>query len=729
MKRAFFFAGLALAMVFSLNSCNKEIENTIANNGVKEGTPFEIIATPVQTRTENDGMDTKWVADDAINVFHAVEGTTDYVSDGEFTIADVSTNRFKGTVSETLDADKKYDWYMFYPYSTHITTPANTNAGYTIVGSRNNGNQTQAGNNSKAHIAGPDYPLFGVIPSVASTEIPSVSVNQVCSFIEFNVTNNSNEELVVSNILFTASENIVGTYYINFVDPENVVFTPSTNSEGTFVYASEKASLNVTDGEALAEGESAKFYIGIKPFTVSAGTLKVAVNGYEKELNITKSTSFSAGKIKKINFNYDKEPEVLPVYDNTSSAYTTGFEDGFTAGSVYNNTLEKLDGPENEQWASYYGTVSTNSKLNGSNSMQMRWYTASSSNIGYARTNFMIAEVGSVSFYAAATNNLNLSLYYMTEDDEDWVLAQTFTLTTNSKQYSYSFSTPVENAQLKFQIALPATNPTSTSNVRIDDIVISKTVPTYSISIDSDITNGTVTTSATTATEGTVITLEANPNEGYVLDRLTVKTDGGNTISLSTITETEYSFQMPGDNVTISAGFRSSSSTGVVLYEETFGTTGNNTAVASYSGWSWTGSNHPDGWKVSKPDVSGNNTSEGAYTGASGKCNLYSGSENDSAVITFGNISSYTNVVLSFGWANAAGKGKVRTMSVAVSGDGGSTWENITFTNSSNATTNDGFHLFEYNVPADLLSGFAVKFTNTSTNTSRVDDVKLVGVN
>ena len=477
MKKTLFFAGLALAMVFSLNSCNKEIENTIVNNGVKEGTPFEIIATPVQTRTENDGMDTKWVADDAINVFHAEEGTTAYVSDGEFTIEDVSTNRFKGTVSETLEAGKKYDWYMFYPYSSHITTPANTESGYTVVGSRNNGYQTQTENNSMAHIAGPNYPLIGVISSVASTEVPSVSVNQVCSFIEFNVTNNSSEDLVVSNILFTASEDIVGTYYIDFVDPENVVFTPSTNTDGSFVYASEKASLNVTDGAALAEGESAKFYIGIKPFTVSSGTLKVAVNGYEKTLDITKSTSFSAGKIKKIKFNYDKEPEVLPIYDNTSADYTTGFEDGFTAGNVYNNTLEKLDGPEDEQWASYYGTVSTNVKIAGDNSMQMRWYANSASNLGYARTNFMIAEVGSVSFSAAATNNLNLSLYYMGEEDEDWVLAETFTLTSTAKQYSYAFSAPVENAQLKFQIALPATNPSSTSNVRIDDVVVSKDVP------------------------------------------------------------------------------------------------------------------------------------------------------------------------------------------------------------------------------------------------------------
>ncbi|MBQ8061931.1 MAG: hypothetical protein IJ205_08360 [Bacteroidales bacterium] len=494
MKKNLFFIASTIFMVLAVTNCSKEIIDPSNDNDIQKGSSFELIATPVETRTENDGMNTKWVSGDAINVFHAEEETTNYVSDGEFIITDVSTNRFQGTVSETLEADKKYDWYMFYPYSSHITTPANTNAGYTVVGSRNNGNQTQAGNNNKAHIAGPNYPLIGVLPSVASTEVPKVSVNQVCSFIEFNVKNTSSEDLVVKSIVFTATEDIVGTYYINFIDPENVVFTPSTNDDGTYTYASEKAVLNVTDGETIANGNSAAFYIGIKPFSVSSGTLKVAVNGYEKEINITKSTSFSAGKIKKINFDYNKEAEVLPVYDNTSADYSTGFEDGFTAGTAYNNTLEKLDGPENEQWASYYGTVSTSSKLNGNNSMQMRWYTSAAKNLGYARTNFKVAKVGSVSFSAAATNNLNLSLFYMTEKDEDWVLAQTFTLTSTSKQYSYEFSSPIENAQLKFQIALPATNPSSNSNVRIDDVVVSKDVPVVELASIAITKNPTKTT-------------------------------------------------------------------------------------------------------------------------------------------------------------------------------------------------------------------------------------------
>ncbi len=164
-----------------------------------------------------------------------------------------------------------------------------------------------------------------------------------------------------------------------------------------------------------------------------------------------------------------------------------------------------------------------------------------------------------------------------------------------------------------------------------------------------------------------------------------------------------------------------------ILYYETFGTANNNTASNQYDGWSWTGSNHPSGWKVSKSNLTGTNSSAGAYTDASGYSNLFSGATGESSTISFGDISSYSNVVLSFGWANNAGGGKARTLTVEVSGNNGSSWTSITFTDSSNATTNDGFHLFTYSVPSSLLNGFSVRFTNTSTNTSRIDDIKLVG--
>ena len=311
MKKTLFYVGAALAMIISLSGCNKEIENPTDNNVVKAGTPFEILANPVRTRTENDGLDTKWVADDAIAVFHAESTTDNYVKDGKFTISEdgLASNRFSGTVAGTLAEDKSYDWYMIYPYASQYTTPANTSAGYSTVGSKSNGSQKQTGNNSTAHLAGSNYPLVGKVTNVANGTMPSVDVNQACSFIEVNVTNNSGAGLTVTDVEFTATEAIVGTFYINYADIDNVVFTGSGAD-----YVSNVAKLTVTGGEAIADKGSAKFYLGIKPFSATVGaTLKVSVNGYEKEITLSSATSFTAGKIKKINFNYDQAPAAVEL--------------------------------------------------------------------------------------------------------------------------------------------------------------------------------------------------------------------------------------------------------------------------------------------------------------------------------------------------------------------------------------------------------------------------------
>lgn len=304
MKKTLFYAGAALAMVFSLNSCNKEIENPNENND-KKGIPFEIVANPVQTRTQMDGLDTKWVANDAINVFHSVSGATPktYVSDGEFTIADVSTNLFQGTVSEALNAENSYDWYMVYPYNQHLVSVNNVgdNPARYYIGGRSDEAQTQNGNDNNEHLAGDKFPLFGVVTGLAANETPSISVNHVASYIEVSVTNNTEEPLTVESVSFTApdGEKIMGYFNIDFA--ANPISFTMYNT-----YASETASLTVNNGEEIATGEKGSFFLGIKPFTVTSGVLKVKVNGYEKEIPITKSTSFSAGKIKKINFNYDK---------------------------------------------------------------------------------------------------------------------------------------------------------------------------------------------------------------------------------------------------------------------------------------------------------------------------------------------------------------------------------------------------------------------------------------
>lgn len=297
MRKSFVYAAGLMCLALSITDCQKEL--------VDQTTPasepnFELFAQPVTTKTANDGLDTKWVAKDAINVFHAEAGSTLYVSDNKFTVKDIETGRFDGTVSKSLSADKSYDWYAFYPYSSYNKTPAGISKdtfGYTTIGGTS---QTQTCNGSRAHLAGESCPLYGIASNIASDKVPSIEMNHLTSVIKVSVTNNSGEDLTVSSVSFTGTEDIVGTYFINFA-ASPVSYKSSGNA-----YVSSTASLTVSNGEALANGSSADFYIALKPFTAKTGsTLKLAVNGYEKTLTLKNDITFTAGHIKPLNFNYD----------------------------------------------------------------------------------------------------------------------------------------------------------------------------------------------------------------------------------------------------------------------------------------------------------------------------------------------------------------------------------------------------------------------------------------
>lgn len=339
MRKSFVYAAGLMCLALSITDCQKEL--------VDQTTPasepnFELFAQPVTTKTSNDGLDTRWVAKDAINVFHAEAGSTSYFSDNKFTVKDIETGRFDGTVSKSLSADKSYDWYAFYPYTSQITTPGDREVGWVTVGGTS---QTQTGNGSRAHLAGKPCPLYGISSNVASDKVPSISMNHLTSVIKVSVTNNSGEDLTVSSVSFTGTEDIVGTYFINFA-ASPVAYKSSGND-----YVSSTASLTVSNGEALANGSSADFYIALKPFTAKTGTtLKLAVNGYEKPLKLTKDVSFIAGNIKKLKFDYDKvvvDYVTLPWTEDFSgdlSLYTLG--KGGSDTKTYNDKLAGGTAPE-----------------------------------------------------------------------------------------------------------------------------------------------------------------------------------------------------------------------------------------------------------------------------------------------------------------------------------------------------------------------------------------------
>ena len=299
MRKTIFTLGLMLAAALSLTNCTKNEEATFTPE-VK--VPFELYANMDDTRTTNDDIHTNWAANDEINVFHAVAGDIAYENDGSFSTEN-GDGKFKGTLSETLDAGSSYDWYAFYPYVSHITTPANT-TGWTPIGGNSGTPQVQNGNDSKAHIAGKNYPLYGVAKGVAASAKPSITMSHASSLVEFVVKNGTGEDFVVESIAFTAPEDIVGTYCINFAS-EPVVYKKSGDD-----YVSSTATLTV-DGGTNVPDAGAKFYMGIKPFTAAASS-ELTVNietdkgTFAKTITLANATTFSAGKIKTLTVNVNE---------------------------------------------------------------------------------------------------------------------------------------------------------------------------------------------------------------------------------------------------------------------------------------------------------------------------------------------------------------------------------------------------------------------------------------
>lgn len=335
-----------LAATFTLTNCAQEIENP--NDVLSAGIPFEIEATSAETKTANSASVVSWVAGDALNVFHAEAGATEYVNDNNFTIAaeDLTSGRFTGTLTEALTADS-YDWYAFYPYKSQISSPANTSAGYTPIGSNASAYQTQNGYDNMDHIAGGNYPLYGVALGVASNVKPSFEMKHAYTVAKIVVKNTTDNELTVNTVSFTAPEAIVGTYYINFAG-ETLVYTGSGEN-----YVSNVANLTVSDGTALAKNAEATFYLAFKPFTAAAGSeLKIAVNGYEKTLPLENSVTFTAGKIKTLNFSYDATeapsgPEAITVKEfSEKSDGDTVYELTGTVSGIY------------QEYNSEYGNIS-----------------------------------------------------------------------------------------------------------------------------------------------------------------------------------------------------------------------------------------------------------------------------------------------------------------------------------------------------------------------------------
>ena len=550
MKKALFFAGLAAATL-SFVGCNKEAD--YAGNG----TPIEIVLNTVDTRTVNEGLETKWKANDALSVFYAPAGTTEWSANTKFTVTDTEAGLAKGEVSLTAESN---DWYLFYPYKSQIPNPKttledNTRDGYVYVGSGANSSQKQTGLNSMAHLAGGDLPMVGIQKGVAASEQPNVTMKHLTTVARVNVTNATAAPITITAVSFTAPENVVGTYFIDFSGDEPA-FTESGDT-----YVSKTARLEVKDAEPLAAGATASFYIAMKPFTAPVGsTLKVQVYAgaevSESELELTNAVSFQANHIKKLNVEYAPEAvegktlaEALALTDNTDvtlvpltvgAVSTKGYvvTDGTDGLYVYVNSkpsvkvgdVVKVTG----KMASYYGVrqVASPSQTvvtEGDGTFEADWtditanfesYTNSSSApVKYeatvvksgTHTNFKVE--GAETFVGTLTNAPTAMFEGINEGDKVRVYGYFSTInTTNNLVGVYAYKLEVISAGVSFNAELPGA-----------DESLSLTVPATTTSVTLNVTGNVAWTAA--ASEGATVDPASGEGAGTVTVSFPANTD------------------------------------------------------------------------------------------------------------------------------------------------------------------------------------------------------------
>ncbi len=287
--------GVILAAIFTLTNCTEEIPDSTEAGDIS----YSLIAKIADTGTASSESGTSWAENDSLSVFHAPAGSDEYSGNSRFDLADAASCLFKASFINGAPAPSN-DWYVLYPYNKYLSSPAGTTKGYHTIGSKSNAAQTQTGNDSMEHLAGENYPMWGVQKNVSENDEPSLTMEHISAFVEVVVTNSTESELTVSTITMTGTEPIVGTYSLD-ITGESPVITTSDDK-----YVSNVARLKVIDGEAIPAQGTASFHFAVKPFTAAAGkTLTISVNGKKKNISLEEDAVFTSGKVKTLDYVYD----------------------------------------------------------------------------------------------------------------------------------------------------------------------------------------------------------------------------------------------------------------------------------------------------------------------------------------------------------------------------------------------------------------------------------------
>ncbi|MBR1994550.1 MAG: fibronectin type III domain-containing protein [Alistipes sp.] len=305
-----FALGWMLVAALALTNCSKE--ETVTPE--VEGQAFELFASTNGTRTTMADLKTSWKDGDAMNVWTATATEGVYQSHGQFTVSDVENGKFTGTLDASFDNTTANDWYVIYPYSSYGLMPKNSaEAGtWMYVG---HGTPKQKGNNSQAHLSGSSAPLYGVAKAVAGSETPVFQMHHLSTFVRVRVTNNTANPFSVASVYLTSESELplAGSYYLDITGDEVDYKDSQVKTEVT---------LTVNNGEEIAVGEQAEFYLPLAPIqfgeademlTVDITTTEGATISVEK--TIPAGTKFAAGVMNTLKVEATEDNTEYPVVE------------------------------------------------------------------------------------------------------------------------------------------------------------------------------------------------------------------------------------------------------------------------------------------------------------------------------------------------------------------------------------------------------------------------------
>lgn len=191
--------------------------------------------------------------------------------------------------------------------------------------------------------------------------------------------------------------------------------------------------------------------------------------------------------------------------------YQTGFEssEGFVLNTFNSNPYYQdtnySTGGATTKWVTTYGTPTTSQpRINGGQSMQMRLYT--NGEIGSTYTNFNLSDVKRVEFLAQSKDGiLSVEVSHSLNNGTTWILPEVFPLSDMVQSFVYNVnSTPGSNVRIKFKVVgIPPDS--DSKKLVIDDVVIYKgfeNVKTW----DGNAWSGAGNTLAPTASQKAIIT-------------------------------------------------------------------------------------------------------------------------------------------------------------------------------------------------------------------------------